>query len=247
MFKCHYKRFHAGIFKGAIRKMKYRLFIQSLILMMILPLVSAQEPAKQPFRISFGIEGGINLQTLTGNDYWGEALDNRVVAGYDVGVNIIIPVLPDLFLQPGIMIIKKGAKQDIISDNIVKKVNLLYLAVPLDILFRPQAGNGHLLLGAGPFAALGLTGKETTKSGPASTELKVRFLADASGEPTTYVYYKAIDAGLDLLFGYEFYSNIYFRLNSQIGLFKINSDYGLPNDRTSKKNLGFGISTGYRF
>jgi hypothetical protein len=169
------------------------------------------------------------------------------MAGYVGGLNIIIPFKPDLFLQPGIMIMNKGAKQDIISDNIVKKVDLLYLVIPLDILFRPQAGNGHLLLGAGPYAALGLAGNETTKSGSVSTELKVRFLADASGEPTTFVYYKAIDAGLDLLFGYEFYSNIYCRLNSQIGFLRINSDYSLPNDRTSKKNLGFGISAGYRF
>ncbi|HOW10450.1 MAG TPA: outer membrane beta-barrel protein [Bacteroidales bacterium] len=222
-------------------------YIAILIMMVVCQPVSAQEPVNQPWRIGFGIEGGISLQTLSGNDYWGEALGNRVVAGYAGGVNIVIPVLPDLFLQPGIMIISKGAKQDIISDNIVKKVNLLYLAVPLDILFRPRAGNGHLLMGAGPYAALGLAGNETTRSGSASTKLKARFLADASGEPTTYVYYKAIDAGIDLLFGYEFYSNIYCRLNSQIGFLKINSDYGLPNDRTSKKNLGFGLSAGYRF
>jgi len=227
--------------------MKYRLTALIIFFLVICPQLFSQAPVKPNSLTLFGIEGGMYLQTLTGKDYWGEALDNRVMEGYGGGIIIAIPVLPNLFLQPGIMIMKKGAKQDIISDNIVKKVHLLYLEVPLDILFRPQAGNGHLLLGAGPYGALGMTGSEITRSGSVTTELKVKFLPDASGEPTTYVYYKTFDAGLDLFFGYEFYSNIYCRLNSQIGFRKINSDYGLPNDRTSKKNLEFGISAGYRF
>ncbi len=223
--------------------MKSRLSVLFLIILMVNTMAFSQVQVKEHSKIRFGVEGCLTLQTIAGKDYWGETLGNRVTAGYGGGVNVIIPVLPDLFLQPGIMLISKGAKQDIISDNIVKKVNLIYLGIPLDILFRPQAGNGHLLIGGGPYAAWGLAGSETTLS----TKLKVRFLTDASGEPTTYVYYKALDAGLDILFGYEFYRNIYCTLNGQVGMLKINSDYGLPNDRTSKKNLGFGISAGYRF
>lgn len=227
--------------------MKYRFPVHILLLLSFSTIIYSQAPAKQHSQIRVGIGGGIYLQTISGSDYWGESLDNRVTPGYRVGANVIIPILPDLFLNPGINLMSRGAKQDIISDNIVKKVNIMYLEVPLDILFRPQAGNGHLLLGAGPYAALGLAGNETTKSGSSTTRLKVRFLADASGEPTTFVYYRAIDAGIDLQFGYEFYSNILIMLNGQIGILRINSDYGLPNDRTSKKNLGFGISAGYRF
>jgi hypothetical protein len=75
----------------------------------------------------------------------------------------------------------------------------------------------------------------------------VKYLADASEEPTTYVYYRGLDAGANIFFGYEFYNGILLQLNGQMGLLKVNSDYGLPNDKTSKKNMGFGLSVGYRF
>ncbi len=36
-------------------------------------------------------------------------------------------------------------------------------------------------------------------------------------------------------------------MNTQMGLYKINPDFELSDDKTSKKNIGFGLSAGYRF
>ncbi|MBK7478282.1 MAG: hypothetical protein IPI69_00155 [Bacteroidales bacterium] len=47
--------------------------------------------------------------------------------------------------------------------------------------------------------------------------------------------------------GYEMYNGLFAHLNGQLGLMKLNPDYSLPNDQTSKKNLGFGLSAGFRF
>ncbi|HZK92717.1 MAG TPA: hypothetical protein VFC67_00815, partial [Prolixibacteraceae bacterium] len=61
-------------------------------------------------------------------------------------------------------------------------------------------------------------------------------------------YYKALDAGANAFVGYEMVNGIFCQLNMQLGLLKINSEYSdYPDDKTSVKNTGFGLSTGYRF
>ena len=227
--------------------MKIKLSVLILSSFFIWSVSAAQIPVKQKPAIRFAVQAATGFQTLTGTDYWGENLNNKSTLSYGGGINVILPLLPDLYIQPGLQIMAKGAKQDIISDDIVKKVRLNYLEMPVNMLYRPQAGNGHLLVGAGAYAAIGISGTEKTRSDNSTTSLKVKFLSDASQEPTEFVYYKAFDSGVNLLLGYEFYSNIFCQLNGQMGILKINSDYGLPNDRTSKKNLGFGLSAGYRF
>jgi hypothetical protein len=86
-----------------------------------------------------------------------------------------------------------------------------------------------------------------TESESVTIGLAVKYLDDATGESTTYAYYRGPDAGANVLVGYEFYNQIFLQLNGQLGFLKINPDYGLLNDKASKKNMGFGLSVGYRF
>jgi len=227
--------------------MKTRLFAFILIFTVLVPQTFAQKRKKVETGIHFGIIGGGGLQTLAGTDYWGEKLKNKFNPGFHVGGNLILSIFDDFWVQPGIFFAVKGSRQDIITDDITKTVSLGYVEVPLNLLYRPQFGDGHLLIGAGPYGGYGVLGKERVKSGTITTELKVKFLSDASSEPTTYVYYRGIDAGANIFIGYEFYNNLILQLEGQMGLLKVNSDYGLPNDQTSKKNFGFGLSVGYRF
>jgi hypothetical protein len=61
-------------------------------------------------------------------------------------------------------------------------------------------------------------------------------------------YYKAFDAGGNLFFGYEMANGISAQMNIQLGMVKINPEYKIiPDDKSSIKNTGFGISLGYRF
>jgi hypothetical protein len=226
-------------------KTKFLAFV--LVILVLFPQVYAQKKRKVDTGIHFGILGGLNLQTIIGKDYWGEKLNNNLFPGFHAGGNVILSFGPDLYIQPGLLFTVKGAKQDIITDNITKTTRLSYVEVPLNILFRPQVGDGHILLGLGPYAAYGIMGKERTKSGAITTELTVKYLNDAADKPTSYVYYRGLDAGANIFFGYELYNGIFCQLNGQLGLLKMNSDYNLPNDQASKKHLGFGLSVGYRF
>lgn len=228
--------------------MKARLLFYGLLLFLIIPQTLAQdiEEEEDP-GIQFGIQGGLSLQKFAGTDYWGDKLSENSAPGIHAGGNMILPVFHNFYIQPGLLYSVKGSKQAIITDNITKTVFLSYIELPLNILFRPQAGTGHLLIGAGAYIGYGISGRERTKTSTFTIEVPVKFIADASGEPTSYAYYRPFDAGGNFCIGYELYGGILFQLDVQIGMMELNSDYGLTNDQTVKKNRGFGFSVGYRF
>jgi hypothetical protein len=228
--------------------MKAKLLSSGLLLILMMPQITAQEiESEENPGIQFGIQGGLSLQKFVGTDYWGDNLSDRSAPGIHAGGNMILPVFHDFYIQTGLLYSVKGSKQDIITDNITKTVFISYLELPLGILYRPQAGRGNLLIGLGGYFGYGISGRERTKTGTVTIEIPVKFLADASGEPTSYAYYRPFDAGGNIFVGYELYGGIIFQLNLQIGLMELNSDYGQTNDQTLKENSGFGFSVGYRF
>lgn len=73
---------------------------------------------------------------------------------------------------------------------------------------------------------------------------------DWSNAPYDAIYYvKRFDVGGNLLLGYEFTKKIAVQLNAQLGLADIapEIDWGGGIDKSQDKNIGFGISFGYRF
>jgi hypothetical protein len=111
-------------------------------------------------------------------------------------------------------------------------------------------GGGKLLLGIGPYIAFGIGG---TVSEADKDEKDVKFEKEITateylmgGDPSPY--FKRIDVGSNLLFGYELSSKLSAQLNAQLGLVNINPEIeGVSNDKTKYKNTGFGVSLGYRF
>ena len=110
-------------------------------------------------------------------------------------------------------------------------------------------GTGHLLLGIGPYVALGVGGKVKFDGGGSSQSADIKFKNTVKADdPDDVVLFKPVDAGANMLAGYEFNNKVSFQLNVQLGLTKINPEYeGDNNDKTSAKNTGFGFSLGYRF
>jgi hypothetical protein len=184
-------------------------------------------------KTTFGVRAGVNFQNLTGQDDEGNKLNNDLKMGFNAGVNAEIPVGIDFYLQPGLLFSTKGAQYDVAGVEV--KRSLSYLEVPVNFLYKPELGDGRLILGFGPYAAFAVGGK--IKSG--NTEIDMEF-GNEVGET------KAFDAGANLLAGYEFSNRFSFQLNAGLGL--INMYNREPGDsKTSLKNTGFGISVGYRF
>jgi opacity protein-like surface antigen len=201
----------------------------------------AQDMTYDAGKTTFGVRAGVNFQNINGKNRSGDKLENDIATGFHAGVNAEVPLGTGFYLQPGVLYSQKGTEFD--NDNQVK---LNYIEVPVNFVYKPILGTGRMLLGFGPYVGFGLGGKVKT----ASTERDVSFekTANSSTPSLTYGVYKGMDAGANLLAGYEFARNISFQVNAQLGLVNINPEFeGASNDESKWKNTGFGVSVGYRF
>jgi Outer membrane protein beta-barrel domain len=225
--------------------MKTKLISIVLILMLSAPLAIAQSTEKG--KMSFAILGGVNLQNLNGKDDGGTKLKNDMIIGYHAGVNIQIPIAPEFYFQPGLLFTTKGAKQT--DGSLTNTYKLSYIELPLNLVYKGLLGKGYIMVGFGPYVAYGIGGKVVTEGGSASLDTKIVFknVVEAN-DPLLTPYLKAFDAGGNIFAGYETAGGLFFQLNTQFGMLKINPEYKLfPDDKSSIKNTGFGLSLGYRF
>ena len=206
--------------------MKTKIVIVTALAFLITANVFAQDNP-----ISFGARAGVNFYNLTGKDADGTKYSNKLIVGVNIGANVEIPVATDFYVQPGLLFTTKGAK----SKTSDAKTTLSYLELPINFLYKPALGDGKLLLGFGPYLALGVGGK--TKAGGTSTSV------EWGSDPDQI---KRFDAGANLLAGYELSNRLSFQLNAGLGLINLaNRPEG--DNKSSLKNTGFGISAGYRF
>ena len=222
-----------------------RLLTIALVLILSVSLAEAQTAEKG--KISFGILGGVNFQNLTGQDHSGDKLTNDLMTGYHAGFNVQMPITPGFYIQPGLLYSLKGAKSTSGALTSVTKVS--YIEMPLNLVYKGKLGNGYVLIGFGPYVGYGIGGKVTTTGGEVSLETDVTFQNTvALTDPLLDTYYKTLDAGGNLFAGYEMASGLFFQLNTQLGMLKVNPENAwFPNDEASIKHTGFGFSLGYRF
>ena len=215
---------------------------RNILLLLVATSVSASQLFGQG-KASFGVRAGVNFQNITGKDAVGDKLDNGLTTGFNAGVNAEIPVGIDFYIQPGVLFSTKGAGKIDESDD---KINLSYIEVPVNFLYKPELGTGHLILGFGPYAAFGIGGKYKPESG-GDQEIEFKNKITAAQAISGDIFFKGFDAGANLLFGYETSSRFSVQLNAQLGLTEINPKIEGVSDKSSWKNTGFGISAGYRF
>lgn len=211
----------------------------------------AQQKAATSGRTTFGLRAGINFQNINGKDEDGNKLENDMLIGFNAGINAEIPVAPDFYIQPGILFSIKGAKSkdDVLGETFESKVKIAYVEFPFNFVYKPMLGQGKILLGFGPYVALGVGGKAEYSGGGSSLEQDIKFKKNVKISDADDVFYvRPLDAGANMLAGYEFSNKLSFQLNAQLGLVKINPEHeGVSDDNSSWKNTGFGFSLGYRF
>ncbi|HLO90467.1 MAG: porin family protein [Chloroflexota bacterium] len=223
--------------------MKTKIFLLALIL-----AVTVTAQAQSEF--SFGIRAGVNFQNINGKDANGDQLENDLTTGFNVGVNMEIPVGTDIYFQPGLLFTTKGTKStnEILTQQYDTKLSTSNIELPLNIVFKPLLGTGHMLLGFGPYVAYGIGGKYKLQTNGTDLDWDVKFkkeLTDAEVNDEVF-YLKPFDAGANFLIGYEMANRLSLQLNAQLGLLNIHPDNPVDKD-SIWKNTGFGLSLGYRF
>lgn len=200
--------------------------------------------------VKFGIRAGVNFQKIYGDDFGGNKVENDFLTTYHAGITADLLVTPVFYLQPGLIYSLKGAKSE--SGGTKTTIKTSYVELPINLLFKPELGSGRLLLGAGPYIAYGVGGQSKTKNGSVAIERDAEFKNTISAADYLNVksyYVKPFDYGANALVGYELYNGFSIQVNGQLGLSKINPKIeGVTNtDKTNLKNLGVGVSLGYKF
>lgn len=202
-------------------------------------------------RVTFGIRAGFDMQNISGIDQSGNETNNSLTPGFNVGVTVEIPLAPSFYLKPGLLFSTKGAEKDQqrFGERVTGTLKTSYLELPVGLLYKPILGNGNLIVGFGPYFAIGVGGSADYESGGATESFDVRFQNTVeTSDPDNAEYLRPMDAGANFIVGYEFENRLSFQVNAQLGLTDINPRYEeLSNDETSLKNVGFGVSLGYRF
>ena len=223
--------------------MKNRL--NSILIMLLLSTTFAF--AQDNTKFSIGILGGANLQNISGKAFNGDKLNNDMLPSWHFGADFQIPVAPDFYFQPGLMFIRKGDKNT--STSSTSTTSLSYIEIPLNMVYKAALGKGFFMIGLGPYLAYGISGSVKTVSGSLTLDQTIVFKRIVGSEDNLLVpYYNPFDAGANLLVGYELEDGVFLQLDSQFGMLNINPDYqGFTDDQSSAKNMGFGLSVGYRF
>lgn len=198
--------------------------MKNLKLTLIVAMLAVVSVASAQMRL--GIKAGVNMSNFNGMD------DNKAKIGFNVGVLADYDFAPNVGLQSGLFATTKGFKH---KGNLAEYThNLTYLQLPLHIAYKVDVTPGtKVFLHGGPYAAYGISGKNTNKRG--IWELNVNKLFGDSPSP-----YKPFDAGLGIGAGFEL-GQVVIDLGWDMGLVDIS------NTSKSVKNQNAYLSLGYKF
>ncbi|MBO9200884.1 MULTISPECIES: porin family protein [Niastella] len=191
---------------------------------------------------TFGARAGFGLQNINGQYDDDHKYDNKMKFGINLGFNAEIPVTEEVYIQPGLLFATKGAKDKTYRKA---KISLSYLEIPINLLFKPELGDGKLLLGFGPYLAFAVGGSYTNANGDKAQFKFAHKVTQSEYAGSAYV--RRMDFGVNFLAGYELSSKLSFQLNAGLGLANIATKVEGFNNSGKTKNTGFGISAGYRF
>ncbi len=224
--------------------MKTRVF--SIVVGLMVSSLLANGQVGGPFRSSVSVLGGVNFQNLNGKAANGDRLENEMITGYHAGLNAQLPIAPEVYFQPGLLFSLKGGRS--VDNPLTSVYRLSYIEMPLNLVYRGVAGDGFILLGFGPYVGYAIGGKVKYRTESTETSRGIEFTNEVTADdPLLDAYFRPLDFGGNILFGFEMPDGVFFQLNTQLGIVKINPvDRRITGDQSSVKNTGFGLSLGYR-
>lgn len=190
----------------------------------------------------WGLKVGVNLAKYSfGNDD-GDNPTTDHATNFHVTGYLDLPVGSMFSVQPGLSLQGKGAE---FSDdtNFEVKDNTMWLEVPVNLVGKiPLGATGtSLFLGAGPYAAFGLSGERQTTDKILNTETERDFeFGDESGDDL-----KALDFGVNFTGGIQLNSGFNIGAGYGLGLTDLRPSGSGGNGQINNRVISFSV--GYAF
>jgi hypothetical protein len=176
----------------------------------------------------------------------GLSFDIKSRTGFSAGLIADIPLGEGGFrFMPELYYVGKGVKAnaslDLLGQQIKaeSKTNISYIDLPINFAYAIELGGNRLMVGAGPYAGFGLSGKTiatTTANGVSQEEEDNIEFGNGSGQ------FDRLDFGANFMAAYILNNGLMLKVNYSLGLVNLSND---PD--TDYKNRFFGVSLGYFF
>jgi hypothetical protein len=158
------------------------------------------------------------------------------LTSFSVGVFADAPVSTSLSIQPGLYYTGKGGSISGSGATLKSKIN--YIQLPVNVVYNVPVSAGKFFFGAGPYAAVGVNGKNEIKGGGQSISEDIEFGDSANAT------YKRADFGATGLVGFTFTNGLLLKANYDLGLSNISAD---NTSGENIKNRVVGLSVGFTF
>jgi hypothetical protein len=181
-------------------------------------------------QFTYGVKAGLNLANATIKSDAGST-STSALTGLHLGATAEYAVNDKFSVEPGLLFSTKGVKYSG-EGNVRTSVN--YLEIPVNGVYKIDAGSAKVLLNAGPYLGFALSGK--TKFDGGSESLKI-----GSGEDKDL---KAFDFGLNFGAGVLLNNKITIGLQYGLGIANLAP---VTDGGNTIRNKVFAISVGYKF
>ncbi|MFV0606429.1 MAG: outer membrane beta-barrel protein [Niabella sp.] len=196
-----------------------------------------------------GFKGGYNLAKITYNNN-GDVTDKAGLSTFNAGLAVDATIADIFSIRTGLELQGKGSKYTATSSlgTYEHTVNPLYIELPLNFTVNiPMGGNSKIFVGAGPYAAVGITGKDKWTATTGVSETKGERTIDwgndnpVSGDNGDQGDFKRFDAGANVIGGIDLGK---FAVQAQYGIGLLNNLPGGENSTDNRNNQHrvFGIS-----
>ncbi|MBO0949973.1 porin family protein [Fibrella forsythiae] len=209
--------------------------LRNLLTISVFTLLSSAVSFAQ---VSVGIKGSAQLANQKYSSS-GISISGDDIVGFQAGLLVNAPLTDQLSLRPQLLYSTKGTK---LSGSLLggageSKTAVNYLELPIQVAYSLEAGNGNVVIGAGPYVAYALNGKSSGTFGGQTVSESIDF--SASDAP------KRFDYGLYLSAGYELYSGVGLSFYYAPGLANLTNSASSAD--VTVKNTSYGISLSYFF
>lgn len=197
-------------------------------------------------QVNFGVKAGLNLA----NVFQDPKPDpkTKMLITYQVGGVVDIPVGEMFAVEPGIMLVGKGARVDDSGEELgitytsKGKIAPFYLQVPVMFMYK----GGMFYAGVGPYAGFGLFGKSETKvtvNGSVVTDDNndIKFGNTADDDISPIDYGAQVEAGVSLPMGLRIGAGY------SLGLADLVPSDVRDNSDTTVKNGVISVNVAYMF
>ncbi len=203
------------------------------------------------------LRGGVNLANVSTTDKGGID-DAKMLTSFQVGVIGDLNITSFLALQPGIIFTGKGTKSQSGNEgdaNYFRATsNPYYVEVPVNLVFKTPTGPGKFFIGAGPYIAMGIAGKNKVDGRIAGVDFhSEENIKWSNDDPTTlnqeegsgFGIMKRFDYGLNGTIGVEA-SRLVISANYGLGLAKLQSGSGGSGDDNNNKHRVLSFTLGFK-